>query len=40
MFDLAASLLHRLLDLIAPYGRQPDLIAIPIRRDDRRGPRR
>lgn len=39
MLDLAASLLARLADLLSPE-RRPEPIAIPIRRDDWRGPRR
>ena len=38
---VAASLLARLAELLAAPERRTDLIAIPVRRDDRRpGPRR
>ncbi|WP_156363087.1 hypothetical protein [Rubellimicrobium mesophilum] len=40
MLNLAASLLARLAELLAPLERQPALLPIPVRRDDGRGPRR
>ena len=39
MLDLAMSLLAHLSALAAPVGRRPEPLAIPIRRDDWRGPR-
>ena len=40
MLNLAASLLSRLADLISLIERRPEPLAIPVRRDDGRGPRR
>ncbi|HVG49138.1 MAG TPA: hypothetical protein VM899_13510 [Rubellimicrobium sp.] len=38
VIDIAASLLARLADLLLPSPR-PEPLAVPVRRDDRRGRR-
>ena len=40
MPNLAATLLARLAELLATIERRPEPLAIPVRRDDGRGPRR
>ena len=40
MLNLAASLLARLAEFLAPLERPRELITIPVRRDDIRAPRR
>jgi hypothetical protein len=39
VLELATSFLARLAGLFAPLERRQDLIAIPLRRDDRPNPR-